>query len=222
MNANTKTVVGMFVLPMGLILAGYMLRDRNQVSDVNPPSSLLEPVACTMDAKICPDGSAVGRVGPRCEFAPCPPASIPTTLSTPSSWHSTTTHGIVFSYPASLRLTYVSAVDWPPIVYLHTTSVFTCLEAGAIKDSAGKTERVKVNGREYCLTREAEGAAGSVYTQYAYTFPRGSHAATMMFSTRTVQCLNYDEPRRVACMHELTAFDPNQLMDQIAQTVRGN
>jgi hypothetical protein len=30
------------------------------------------PVACTMDAKICPDGSAVGRVGPNCEFAPCP------------------------------------------------------------------------------------------------------------------------------------------------------
>lgn len=31
-----------------------------------------EPVACTMDAKICPDGSAVGRTGPNCEFAPCP------------------------------------------------------------------------------------------------------------------------------------------------------
>lgn len=29
-------------------------------------------VACTMDAKICPDGSAVGRQGPHCEFAPCP------------------------------------------------------------------------------------------------------------------------------------------------------
>lgn len=29
-------------------------------------------VACTMDAKICPDGSAVGRSGPKCEFAPCP------------------------------------------------------------------------------------------------------------------------------------------------------
>jgi energy-converting hydrogenase Eha subunit F len=29
-------------------------------------------VACTMDAKICPDGSAVGRVPPSCEFAPCP------------------------------------------------------------------------------------------------------------------------------------------------------
>lgn len=30
------------------------------------------PVACTMDAKMCPDGTSVGRVGPNCEFAPCP------------------------------------------------------------------------------------------------------------------------------------------------------
>lgn len=29
-------------------------------------------VACTMEAKICPDGSAVGRSGPKCEFSPCP------------------------------------------------------------------------------------------------------------------------------------------------------
>ena len=27
---------------------------------------------CTMEAKICPDGSAVGRTGPNCEFAACP------------------------------------------------------------------------------------------------------------------------------------------------------
>ena len=31
-----------------------------------------EPVACTMDAKQCPDGSYVGRTGPNCEFAECP------------------------------------------------------------------------------------------------------------------------------------------------------
>jgi len=29
-------------------------------------------VACTLEAKLCPDGSAVGRVGQNCEFAPCP------------------------------------------------------------------------------------------------------------------------------------------------------
>ena len=26
---------------------------------------------CTLEAKVCPDGSAVGRQGPTCEFAPC-------------------------------------------------------------------------------------------------------------------------------------------------------
>lgn len=31
-----------------------------------------EPVFCTMDAKMCPDGSYVGRQGPNCEFAACP------------------------------------------------------------------------------------------------------------------------------------------------------
>ena len=29
------------------------------------------PIACPADAKLCPDGSAVGRTGPKCEFQPC-------------------------------------------------------------------------------------------------------------------------------------------------------
>jgi hypothetical protein len=31
-----------------------------------------EPVACTADALLCPDGSGVGRTGPSCEFSACP------------------------------------------------------------------------------------------------------------------------------------------------------
>jgi outer membrane protein OmpA-like peptidoglycan-associated protein len=34
--------------------------------------------ACTKEAKVCPDGSAVGRVAPSCEFAPCPGEPAPT------------------------------------------------------------------------------------------------------------------------------------------------
>jgi hypothetical protein len=40
-----------------------------------------ETQACTTDAKMCPDGSAVGRTGPNCEFAECP-AMTPTATST--------------------------------------------------------------------------------------------------------------------------------------------
>jgi hypothetical protein len=40
---------------------------------VKPP-----PIACTQEAKLCPDGSAVGRTGPNCEFAPCSTTYPPT------------------------------------------------------------------------------------------------------------------------------------------------
>ncbi|MCX4241851.1 OmpA family protein [Paraliomyxa miuraensis] len=45
-----------------------------------PPGAGVAPVGCTKEAKICPDGTAVGRQGPQCEFAPCPepaPADAP-------------------------------------------------------------------------------------------------------------------------------------------------
>lgn len=38
------------------------------------PLPLVAPsttVSCTLDTKICPDGTAVGRVPPSCTFAPC-------------------------------------------------------------------------------------------------------------------------------------------------------
>ena len=41
------------------------------------------PVACTMEAKQCPDGSWVGRVPPACNFAPCPSATSTTPAPAP-------------------------------------------------------------------------------------------------------------------------------------------
>jgi hypothetical protein len=43
---------------------------QSAVTKFSPPTS--KPVACTLEAKICPDGSAVGRGGPNCEFEECP------------------------------------------------------------------------------------------------------------------------------------------------------
>lgn len=49
-----------------LIILGLAISWK--ISKVNAPVV----VACTEEAKICPDGSAVGRVGPKCEFSACP------------------------------------------------------------------------------------------------------------------------------------------------------
>lgn len=50
-----------------LVIALAGITAYNQFSRQNIPT------ACTLEAKICPDGSSVGRTLPNCEFAPCPP-----------------------------------------------------------------------------------------------------------------------------------------------------
>jgi hypothetical protein len=55
--------------PDGKIVQG----DKDECGCQGPPKC--EQVACTAEAKLCPDGSAVGRVAPDCEFAPCPASS---------------------------------------------------------------------------------------------------------------------------------------------------
>ncbi|MFV8755282.1 hypothetical protein ACNOYE_32430 [Nannocystaceae bacterium ST9] len=53
-------------LSLGLVFAAC----EKQGEGSTPPDG--HDPACTRDAKICPDGSAVGRGGPDCEFAACP------------------------------------------------------------------------------------------------------------------------------------------------------
>lgn len=43
-----------------------------ETPDMCPPSPTPSPRACTQEAKLCSNGSYVGRTGPNCEFAPCP------------------------------------------------------------------------------------------------------------------------------------------------------
>jgi len=68
------------------------------------------PVACTEEAKICPDGSAVGRVLPDCEFAPCPntTANLPNTTEEEhtSGQQTTTTNKDVYSAGEKINITY--------------------------------------------------------------------------------------------------------------------
>jgi len=48
-------------------------------------SDIDQPKACTLEAKICPDGSTVGRTGPNCEFSACPEAASPQVSTAPGA-----------------------------------------------------------------------------------------------------------------------------------------
>jgi hypothetical protein len=61
--------------PDGYVQAGDVCNPKCYYSTpkcLMPSIQCTSEKACTAEAKLCPDGSAVGRTGPNCEFAPCP------------------------------------------------------------------------------------------------------------------------------------------------------
>jgi hypothetical protein len=76
MASRIILLVGLVIV---LIIAIALFGGLNSVQPPVQNPIPNEPVACTMDAKMCPDGSYVGRVGPSCEFAACP---VPVATST--------------------------------------------------------------------------------------------------------------------------------------------
>lgn len=74
MKQNTFTAVIVLGLVVLAVIAFTLPPLLGTNGDPTPKT------ACTLEAKICPDGTAVGRTGPNCEFAACPsPVTTPTT-----------------------------------------------------------------------------------------------------------------------------------------------
>lgn len=82
MQKRISTLVGILVIVIiavtffgGVFVYQYLLgyKTNNQQQGLT---------ACTEEAKICPDGSVVGRTGPNCEFAECPEVKVDKTCRT--------------------------------------------------------------------------------------------------------------------------------------------
>lgn len=69
---SMKQLIAGIVLIIVIGVAGFLYRNTMERPDAQAP----EQVACTMEAKLCPDGTSVGRQGPNCEFAACPVGNV--------------------------------------------------------------------------------------------------------------------------------------------------
>ena len=68
------------IAPIVIVIALFVIVAAVLVF-LDRPGGTPSPIACTQEAKLCPDGSYVGRTGPNCEFAPCPePTPFETTV----------------------------------------------------------------------------------------------------------------------------------------------
>lgn len=63
-----KQLIAGIVLIIVVGLGGFLYRNILERNAIPQPGE----TACTMEAKVCPDGQSVGRSGPVCAFAPCP------------------------------------------------------------------------------------------------------------------------------------------------------
>ncbi|MEK7499202.1 MAG: hypothetical protein AAB649_01195 [Patescibacteria group bacterium] len=61
-------IIIVIAFAIGLGMGAYITSNPAVLLPNNPDDG----VACTQEAKMCSDGSAVGRSGPRCEFTACP------------------------------------------------------------------------------------------------------------------------------------------------------
>ena len=60
-------ILGIIII-LGIAAGIYFSSQKNKINKGD--------IACTEEAKICTDGSAVGRSGPNCEFSKCPEEKI--------------------------------------------------------------------------------------------------------------------------------------------------
>ncbi len=145
----------------------------------------------------------------------------PSPTPTVSGWQTfnDSARGIQFQYPETLGTKYIqTTTEWPPSVSLKSGS-YACSPSGAEVMLGGQTQEKIIGGQTYCITKESEGAAGSTYTTYSYSFTLNGKVATLTFVLRYPQCANYEEPSKSECGAEENSFDVNTLADKIASTV---
>ncbi len=129
-----------------------------------------------------------------------------------------TANKITFKYPEKLSTSYISTTDWPPKVQIEN-GPFVCTDAGEETSQAGATVERTIGGKQYCVTTVSEGAAGSMYSQYAYATELQGKVYFLTFTLRFVQCGNYSDPQKTACEKERASFNIDPIINEIVKTI---
>jgi hypothetical protein len=258
-----------------------------------------QPVACTTEAKICPDGSSVGRTGPNCKFAACPvvnncanegdkvresgagfptkccsnlkpmygyaredcslpgiegdigkcsncgndicetknnenkcncPEDCSAQLDT-SGWQTyvNVEYGFEFKFPKSFSAEIWRASNWPPLATVVPASE-DLVKTGCPDIQAGALpldhSQVTLNGINFTLYKESEGAAGSTYTTYCYATPKGQNNYVIEFVMRYTSgcgesCGPYcGTPNEALCQNFDKVKEVEQPIEQMVSTFR--
>lgn len=118
-----------------------LLKAKSVVStppNIIPPSND-EGTICTKDAKLCSDGSSVGREAPNCEFAACP-NSAPPTGSVACSSDQRLVDMCTEQYQPVCAAYQVQCVTTPcnPVPKTYSNSCFACMDNNVLSYTDGE------------------------------------------------------------------------------------
>ena len=238
MNEQKSKVVAillfLFFALVGLLVVFFLFSKQLFKSDTanNSNNDNIEEYFCTADAKLCPDGSYVSRMRDGgCKFAPCPGEDntdsnvdvgfLPETGLDANNldWQEFVQDGLKFRAPKEIPgLEFVRLESWPPKV-VEFVGNFVC-DSGVQKE---------INGRNYCIVTNSEGAAESVFTTYKYMIDHLVYdevsgtdiekIVSIEFIVQYPQCLNYDSPQSETCIQEEQNFNLDSVVDTIVESI---
>lgn len=128
-----------------------------------------------------------------------------------------------------LNTDYISSQDWkvkivneeekyPPKLKI-TEGQINCKKTSSESGLLTRTAKRRIDGRIYCIESTSEGAAGTIYTQYAYFTIKNGSLITLSCVIRYPQCINYSEPHRTECANERETFDLDKIMGYIVKNL---
>lgn len=132
--------------------ASVVVTNGSTAGTSTPSATSTGAVFCTQDAKLCPDGSYVGRSGPNCSFAPCPHASALPTVSAGTSTCAYSGKNYAIGYARKEDMECENGC-W------NSAKMYVCTATGWIKRRCGFSNLIGpfYGGTQYC----GEGAAAS-------------------------------------------------------------
>jgi hypothetical protein len=129
--------------------------------------------------------------------------------------------GISFKYPEKFPAKYIYPEYWPPRI--SASAEKNTLDCPVTSAESSLPQRIilkTINNQIYCIRALSEGAAGSVYTDYSYSYILDDRIITVNLVLRYPGCSNYDDRRKTECEQERQTFDLDNIIDQITQTVQ--
>ena len=125
--------------------------------------------------------------------------------------------------PDSFKANYISfqkygsnifkAEEYPKLESWVENGAIECTETPLESSLPLRISKKEINGQKYCIGAFSEGAAGSVFTEYAYTTVISDNVYLVQFIARYPNCSNYPDQERRECETERENFNLDNLVD---------